>query len=147
MGESLAISVMERHRKRLRGHVRRVTIDLDPTDDPTHGAQQMSSGTRHGLLRCCALSALREVEQYLCAAVLRPGNVTASVGAVGLAAAADDSLLLPAVRIRVRLDGPRIPICLIFWMPNQVVCGGDGEQQGVGRKAEQAMQLPARSPQ
>src|SRR5580692_13162784 len=40
MGEALAASVIERHAERLRGHARRITIDLDPTDDPTHGAQQ-----------------------------------------------------------------------------------------------------------
>jgi len=47
MGETLATSVIERHAKRLRGQARRVTIDLDPTDDPTHGAQQMSFFNGH----------------------------------------------------------------------------------------------------
>jgi len=37
LGEALAASVMQRHAQRLRGRVRRVTLDLDPTDDPTHG--------------------------------------------------------------------------------------------------------------
>jgi hypothetical protein len=40
LGEALAASVIQRHAQRLRGRVRRVTLDLDPTDDPTHGAQQ-----------------------------------------------------------------------------------------------------------
>jgi hypothetical protein len=48
-----------------------------------------------------------EAEQYLCAAVLRPGNVTAAAGAVGivrrLMALVRNSF--PKVRIRVRLDG------------------------------------------
>ena len=47
MGETLAESVIARHAKRLRGHARRVTIDLDPTDDPTHGAQQLSFFNTH----------------------------------------------------------------------------------------------------
>jgi hypothetical protein len=34
--------VIGRHAKRLRHRAYRVTIDLDPTDDPTHGAQQLS---------------------------------------------------------------------------------------------------------
>ena len=34
MGQALADTVIERHRKRLRGRVRLITIDLDPTDDP-----------------------------------------------------------------------------------------------------------------
>ena len=42
MGETLARSVIRRLAKRLRRRVYRVTIDLDPTDDPTHGAQQLS---------------------------------------------------------------------------------------------------------
>jgi len=37
LGEALAASVMQRHAQRLRGRVRRVTLDLDPTDDPTTG--------------------------------------------------------------------------------------------------------------
>ncbi len=41
-GEFLAESVIRRHAKRLRHRTNRVTIDLDPTDDPTHGAQQLS---------------------------------------------------------------------------------------------------------
>ena len=34
-------------RKRLHNHARLVTIDLDPTDDPTHGAQQLSFFNSH----------------------------------------------------------------------------------------------------
>src|SRR5213592_236668 len=33
----LADLVIEHHRGRLSGRARRITIDLDPTDDPTHG--------------------------------------------------------------------------------------------------------------
>ena len=42
MGCELVARVVERHRRRLDGRARRITIDLDPTDDPTHGAQQYS---------------------------------------------------------------------------------------------------------
>ena len=38
MGCELARRVIERHRRRPHGKARRITIDLDPTDDPTHGA-------------------------------------------------------------------------------------------------------------
>ena len=34
---ALADWVMEHHRARLKGRARRITIDLDPTDDPTDG--------------------------------------------------------------------------------------------------------------
>ena len=55
MGRELAESVIERHRQRRRGRARRITIDLDPTDDPTHGAQQ--SDPLHRVLRHVVLSA------------------------------------------------------------------------------------------
>jgi hypothetical protein len=48
-----------------------------------------------------------EAEQYLCTAVLRPGNVGAAVGAVALLRRLVGMIHhhLPGVRIRVRLDG------------------------------------------
>jgi hypothetical protein len=42
MAKALADTVIERHRKRRKGRARLITIDLDPTDDPTHGAPQLS---------------------------------------------------------------------------------------------------------
>jgi hypothetical protein len=112
LGESLAESVIARHAKRLGGHARRVTIDLDPADDPTHGAQQLSFFNSH-YDNACYLPMMGfvtfsdEADQYLCAAVLRPGNVTAAAGAVGilrrLMALIRGSF--PKARIRVRLDG------------------------------------------
>jgi hypothetical protein len=112
LSEALAASVIQHHAERLRGRVRRVTIDLDPTDDPTHGAQQLSFFNGHYDTWCYLpvmgfVSFNDEAEQYLCAAVLRPGNATAAVGAVGILR----RLLLlirhflPGVPIRVRLDG------------------------------------------
>jgi hypothetical protein len=47
LGEALAVSVIRRHAERLRRRAYRVTIDLDPTDDPTHGAQQLSFFNGH----------------------------------------------------------------------------------------------------
>ena len=112
MGEALAASVIQRHAERLRGRVRRVTIDLDPTDDPTHGAQQLSFFNGHYDTWCYLpvmgfVSFNNEVEQYLCAAVLRPGNVTAAVGGVGILRRLIQltRYFLPGVRLRVRLDG------------------------------------------
>jgi hypothetical protein len=112
MGALLAESVIERHAQRLHHHARLITIDLDPTDDPTHGAQQLSFFNSH-YDNACYLPMMGfvtfndEVDQYLCAAVLRPGNVTAAAGAVGilrrLMALIRSSF--SKVRIRVRLDG------------------------------------------
>ena len=39
MSTALADSVIARHRKRLRGRVKRIMSDMDPTDDPTYGSQ------------------------------------------------------------------------------------------------------------
>jgi len=112
MGEALARSVIRRHAQRLRRRASRVTIDLDPTDDPTHGAQQLSFFNGHYDTWCYLpvmgfVSFNEEAEQYLCAAVLRPGNVTAAVGAVGLLRRLIRIIrgCLPGVSIRVRLDG------------------------------------------
>jgi hypothetical protein len=48
-----------------------------------------------------------EAEQYLCAAVLRPGNVTAALGARGILRRLINMIAysFPGARIRVRLDG------------------------------------------
>ena len=112
MGALLAESVIERHAQRLHHRARLITIDLDPTDDPTHGAQQLSFFNSH-YDNACYLPMMGfvtfndEADQYLCAAVLRPGNVTAAAGAVGILRRL--MVLIRSsfskVRIRVRLDG------------------------------------------
>ena len=112
LGETLAASVIQRHAQRLRGRAHRVTIDLDPTDDPTHGAQQLSFFNGHYDSWCYLpvmgfITFNDEAEQYLCAAVLRPGNVTAVVGAVGILRRLTQLIryFFPGVHLRVRLDG------------------------------------------
>ena len=76
MIEALAETVIERHRRRLHGRARRITIDLDPTDDPTHGQQQLSFFNGHYDSYCYLpmvgfLTFNHEPEQYLVTAVLR----------------------------------------------------------------------------
>lgn len=112
MTEALADRVIERHRKRLHGRARRITIDLDPTDDPTHGQQQFTFFNAHYDAYCylpvvAFLTFDDEPDQYLVAAVLRPGNVCASRGAVGILSRLISRLLeaFPKAVMRVRLDG------------------------------------------
>lgn len=112
MTEALAERVIERHRKRLHGRARRITIDMDPTEDPTHGAQQLSFFNRHYDSHCylpmvCFLTFDGEVEQYLVAAVLRPGNAPGSAGALGILRRLIERVgdAFPKARIQVRLDG------------------------------------------
>ncbi len=112
MGLELAANVVEHHAKRLNGKARLITIDLDPTDDPTHGHQQMSFFNGHYDTWCYlpvvgTLQFNGESEKYLFTVVLRPGNAPATSGAIGILtrilALLHEGFGEP--RIRVRLDG------------------------------------------
>ena len=112
VGEALAEGVIERHRRRLHGCARRVTIDLDVTDDPTHGAQQLSFFNGHYDEWCYLplvgfMSFNDEKEQYLFTAVLRPGNAPTQAGAIGILQRILEGVwkAFPKARVRVRLDG------------------------------------------
>src|SRR5271168_1832249 len=149
-GQFLAESVIRRHAKRLRHRTYRVTIDLDPTDDPTHGAQQLSFFNGHYDTWCYLpvmgfVSFNDEAEQYLCAAVLRPGNATAPAGAVGILR----RLLMivreffPGVRIRIRLDGGFAHPALLDFLdaePKLEYVVAMAKNAVLERKAEEAMQ-------
>ncbi len=111
-GEALADLVIRRHQKRLRGKAQRITIDLDPTDDPTHGQQQLSFFNGYYDSWCYLpvlgfVSFNNEVEQYLFTAVLRSGKATAKLGAVGILRRIIDRVraAFPQARLFVRLDG------------------------------------------
>ena len=111
MSHALADTVIARHRRRRRG-VRLITIDLDVTEDQTHGAQQLTFFNGFYDHWCylplvATLTFDDEGRQYLVAAILRPGNAAGTAGAVGLL-----RRLLPKLRrafsgarLRVRLDG------------------------------------------
>lgn len=112
MAEALTDTVLRHHRRRLHGRVRRITVDLDVTDDPTHGAQQLTFFNGH-YDSWCYLPLLAfvtfddEPEQYLVAALLRPGNAAATAGVLGLLKRLLPRLwqAFPKASIRVRLDG------------------------------------------
>jgi hypothetical protein len=151
MAAALAESVIERHATRLHHRARLVTIDLDPTDDPTHGAQQLSFFNSH-YDNSCYLPMMGfvtfndEADQYLCAAVLRPGNVTAAAGAVGilrrLMALVRNSFA--KARIRVRLDGGFANPELLAFLdaePRVEYMVAMASNAVLNRKAEEAMQV------
>ena len=110
MAHALADTVIARHRRRRR-RVRLITIDLDVTEDQTHGAQQLTffNGFYDHWCYLPLVGTLTfddEARQYLVAAILRPGNAAGAAGAVSLLAR-----LLPKLRrtfararLRVRLD-------------------------------------------
>jgi hypothetical protein len=151
MGAVLAESVIERHAQRLHHRARLVTIDLDPTDDPTHGAQQLSFLNSH-YDNACYLPMMGlvtfndEAEQYPCAAVLRPGNVTAAAGAVGVLRRLMTMIRnsFPKVRIRVRLDGGFANPELLAFLdaePSVEYVVAMASNAVLNRKAEEAMRV------
>jgi hypothetical protein len=110
MSEALADTVIARHRRRRR-RVRLITIDLDGTEDQTHGAQQLSffNGFYDHWCYLPLVGTLTfddEARQYLVAAVLRPGNAAGTAGAVSLLHRLLPKLwrAFPGARLRVRLD-------------------------------------------
>ena len=111
MAEALADTVIERHRRRRKGRARRITVDLDITDDPTHGAQQLTFFNGFYDTWCYLplvgfITFDREPEQHLVAAVLRPGNAGRQLAVLGVLRRLVDRLhrAFPKARILVRLD-------------------------------------------
>ena len=112
VGRGLARTVIAHHRRRLHGRVRRITIDLDPTDDPTHGQQELSFFNGHYDTACylplvATVTFDDEPMQYLVGIVLRPGNAPAGRGAIGRLRWLFRALrrAFPRATLRVRLDG------------------------------------------
>jgi hypothetical protein len=109
---TLAATVIAHHRARLKGRAQRITIDLDPTDDPTHGQQAFTFFHGHYATWCdlplvATLTFNDEAAQYLVAIVLRPGNSPATHGARGLLRTLVGHLrrAFPGAALRVRVDG------------------------------------------
>jgi Transposase DDE domain group 1 len=104
--------VIGQHCARLQGRARRITIDVDPTDDPTHGQQEFAFFNGH-YDSWCYLPLLGfvtfndEAEQYLLFALLRPGTSPAKLGLRGRLRTLFGKLraAFPGARLRVRLDG------------------------------------------
>jgi hypothetical protein len=111
MGEALADAVIKSERRRHR-KAKRITVELDPTDDPTHGAQQLALFNGHYDTWCYLPVAgfIRfddEPEQYLFTCVLRSGKATAKLGAIGILKRVFKRLreAFPKAKLRARLDG------------------------------------------
>jgi hypothetical protein len=112
LGHALADLVIAQHRARRQGRARRITIDFDPTDDPTHGQQEFTFFNGHYDTWCYLplLGFVRfdnEAEQYGVLALLRPGNSGAKLGAIHCLRQLFRKLraAFPGARLRVRLDG------------------------------------------
>jgi hypothetical protein len=112
LGRALAQTVITSQRRRLHGRARRITIDLDPTDDPTHGQQELSFFNGHYDTACylplvATLTFDDEPMQYLVGIVLRPGNAAAGRGTIGRLRWLLRALrrAFPRATLHVRLDG------------------------------------------
>jgi len=110
--ETIAETVIDRHRRRLGRKARIITLDFDPTDDLTHGQQEFSFYHGHYGGHCFlpligTIGFNREKGQSLLCAVLRPGNAGASLGLIPILERLLEKIRLafPKARIRVRLDG------------------------------------------
>jgi hypothetical protein len=89
-----------------------ITLDMDPTDDPTHGQKVFSFFNTHYDNWCYLPQTIfirfnDEGEQYLVGVMLRPGNAPATLWAPWVLRRLVELLqkTWPKIRIRVRLDG------------------------------------------
>ncbi len=113
-------------KKRIVRKVRRISIDMDPTEDPTYGDQQLTFFNAY-YDHWCYLPMITtiqfgdEAEQYQVAPVLRPGNAKGSRGAIGIL-----KRLLPRLRrafpfatIYVRMDGAFATPEVLDWLERE----------------------------
>lgn len=110
MAEALADVVIARHKKRKK-KAKLITIDLDPTVDPTHGKQQLSLFNGFYDSWCYLplsgfLTFDNEAEQYLFCYMLRDGHAVAKQGCLGMLKRLLPRLrdAFPKARLRIRLD-------------------------------------------
>lgn len=103
--------VIDNHRHRRHGKARVITIDLDTTVDPTHGAQQLTLFNGfHGTWCYRPLLGFiqfdKEPDQYLCLTMLRSGRAPDKCGVLFALQRLISKLrkAFPKSRIRVRLD-------------------------------------------
>lgn len=112
LGDLLADIIIDRHRKRLGNNVKRITIDMDVTDDPTHGEQQLTFFNGYYKTYCYLplysfITFNDEAEQFPILALLRPGNASPTLGVLPVLQRTVKKLrsAFPKTKLRVRLDG------------------------------------------
>jgi len=110
-GRAVADAVLTFHQERLGDTVRLITIDLDATDDPTHGQQELALFNGYYDTWCylpllATVTFNTEPMQYVVAALLRPGTGAATRGVRGLLRRLFAQLRarFPRARLRVRAD-------------------------------------------
>ena len=111
LGLAVAEAVLAFHRQRLGDGVRLITIDLDATDDPTHGQQELALFNGYYDTWCylpliATVTFNTEPMQFVVGALLRPGTGAATRGVRGLLRRlfAQLQARFPGARLRVRAD-------------------------------------------
>ena len=141
LGTALADTVLTAHRERLGDGVRLITIDLDATDDPTHGQQDFALFNGYYDTWCylpliATVTFNAEPVQHVVAALLRPGTGAATRGVHGLLRRLFGKLrtLFPRARLRVR--DARLRRCQTAGLPRPATggwtsgCGGCSAGRG-----------------
>lgn len=110
LASALAQCVIDRHARRRR-KTRLITLDFDPTADPTYGSQQLSLFSHYYDRHCYlplvgCLSFDQEPDQYLFSYLLRDGHAKAKKGLLSILKRLLPRLrkAFPKARIRIRLD-------------------------------------------
>jgi DDE family transposase len=111
LGTALVDTVLSSHRARLGEGARLITIDLDATDDPTHGQQEFAFFNGYYDTWCylpllATVTFNTEPIQHVVAGLLRPGTGASTRGVRGLLRRLFTKLrtLFPRARLRVRAD-------------------------------------------
>lgn len=121
---ALTDAVLDREQaKRRRHRVRRITIDMDPTEDRTHGQQHFAFfnafyGSSCYLPMVTTIQFGREPEHYAVAPLLRPGNAAGDANALAVLKRLLPRLRarFPKAKIRVRMDGAFATPAVFEWL-------------------------------
>lgn len=127
MGVALTDTVIEAEaRKRIIRKVRRITIDMDPTEDPTYGDQQLTFFNAYYDNWCylpmvTTIQFEDDADQIQVAPVLRPGNAKGSLGAIGILKRLVSRLRtrFPFATLVVRMDGAFATPEVLTWLESQ----------------------------
>src|SRR5947207_2464154 len=123
LGTAVADAVLIYHRERLGEGVRLITIDLDATDDPTHGQQEFALFNGYYDTWCylpliATMTFDTDPLQHIVAALLRPGTGAPTRGVRGLLRRLFTKLhaLFPRARLRVRTDAGFVDAKLLAFL-------------------------------
>jgi phosphohistidine phosphatase SixA len=127
MGYALADSVIAQQARRHKAKkVRRITIDLDPTDDPTYGDQQQTFFHAYYDTWCylpvvVTIQVDDDPEHHVVAAMLRPGNASGAQGAIAILKRLVQRLrkIFPRAELLLRADGAFATPPVLDWAEDE----------------------------